>query len=87
MAGERTARVNTPAITAERALQIKECGPNAIVSVMLDGRPDRTEEMVVFSMCWFERDGEGVAECVVTDLELGRWTVDVRHIASVRPCR
>jgi hypothetical protein len=81
------ARVKTDAVTVERVHQIKDCGPNAIVSVMLDGRPDRTEDMVMKSCCISFAEGEEwVAECDVTDLELEQWKVDVRHIAAVQPC-
>jgi hypothetical protein len=74
-------------VTSKRLSEINECGPNAIVSVMLDGRPDRTEDMVLVSACLLFQDGETVAECDVTDLELHRWRVDVRHLAAVRASR
>ena len=80
--------MKTDPLTVQRVHEIKDCGPNAIVSVMLDGRPSRTEDMVLKNCNISFAIGEGwVGECEVTDLELNRWTVDVRHIAAIRPAQ
>lgn len=61
-------------------------GPHAALSVrvMLDGRPERSEWMVLRGLTLTCDDGENViAECSVMDLELNEWTVDVRHVCEV----
>lgn len=80
--------MKTDPVTVQRVHEIKDSGPNAIVSVMLDGRPDKTEDMVLKNCHISFAIGEGwVGECEVIDLELNRWQVDVRHIAAVRRSR
>lgn len=64
--------------------EITAAGANSIVSVMLDGRPDSTEDMVLRAVYVNLVDGEYVAECDVTDLELQKWTVDLAHVVTVR---
>jgi hypothetical protein len=70
----------------KRVNELRIAGPNALVTVMLDGRPDRAERMVVRETCVnldADDDQEVFAECTCTDLELHSWTVDVRFLASV----
>ncbi len=65
----------------QKILAIAAAGKDALVDVMLDGRPP-AEKMVLRSVeINRSKDGETVAECRVIDLCFGHWYADVRHVS------
>lgn len=77
----------TTAEHRQRIADIAAAGKDALVDVMLDGRPPAEKMVLLGFQITQDDDGEAIGDCLVIDLELNRWAADARHVIPAVPAQ